>query len=160
MGWARHLVQDVSLFRQGLSLLSEVGTHGLGEMVRTAEFLQRSVYEDGSFRVDGDGFAFRLLNPPMRVGAFHEVALAMDGRPIDPAESFVAEGTSPTLRPLATLSRERPLHLLPGQGARFRARCADLLPRQRHTVQLTLRNVAIPPRVWIRFTEELQGATG
>ncbi len=157
VAWLKHTHQDLSLFRQGLSILREVGPHGLGEMLRMAEFVERSIYEEGSFRTASDGsFSFRLLNPPLRMGAFHAAALALDTRPIDPAASFVEEDGSASPRPLSALSRTAPLNLRPGVPVRFLARAPALTRGSRHTVELTLRSVAIPPKVWVRFTDELR----
>lgn len=154
---ARTISRDLSLFRQGLSLLHEVGPHGLGEMVRMAEFLERSIYQEGSFRTTPEGFLFHLLNPPMRMGAFSWASLTLDGQPLASENCFVAEPSTSAPRSLSTLSRQAPLDLRPGQTTPFSARHVGLVPGRHHTVQLNLRNVAIPPTVWIRFTDELRG---
>lgn len=121
-----------------------------------AEFLERSIYQEGSLRATREGFSFRLLNPPMRMGAFHWATLSVDQRPLPPEDCSVSEPQGPSLRPFPSLSRQEPLHLRPGEGASFAARLPGLVPGHRHTVQLNLRNVAIPPMVWVRFTDELR----
>lgn len=156
MHLTRTFARDLSLFRQGLSLLREIGPHGLGEMVRVAEFLERAIYEEGSFRTTSDGFQFRLLNPPMRMGAFSSAQLSLDGRPLPVETSYVQEEGAPARRALSELSRASPLHFRPGRPTLFQSRCPDLVAGSRHTLQLSLQSVAIPPRVWMRFTDELR----
>lgn len=152
----RQLRIDLSLFRQGIVIGSEFGAHALGSMVRVAEFLETSIYKRGSLRALGNGrFGFTLVNPPMRLGAFSWARLSWNGTALDPTLSTVGQPGQPH-RSFEVLNRSDPLVLGIGEPMNFEGPLADGRPGEKGTVTLELQNVAIPPKVWIRFTDELR----
>lgn len=151
---ARAARVDLRLVRGGISLGLEFGAHSLVGLVRVAEYLERSVYEPGSLRIVGDGIRFRLLNPPLRLGAFDRVRLLVGGAPVAPERAWVRARGEGDFRALSTVDADRPLQLLPGEPVEFR--CA-VDPRpvagEELRVRLELTCVAVPPLVWMEIRE-------
>lgn len=145
---------DLSLVGQGVALGWDYGVHSLVGLARVAELLLHSVYEPGSLREEGGRVTFTLRNPPLRMGAFSGVRILWDGSLVDPSATQIApDGVPP--RTLSELGRESPVTIPVGRRTRF------FLPAvkadgHRHRVRLELQSVAIPPRVWYEFSDELR----
>lgn len=149
-----HLRADLGLVREGLRLALEYGVGPLEEMVRVAELIESSVYDHGSLATDGRQVRFRLLNPPLRMGAFSRVALHWDGAVIAPANATIAPADGRPPRRFDEVSPERPTTIPTGR----RTEIAFQTDRQEsgvHRVRLELDSVAIPPMVWLEFTDRL-----
>lgn len=148
---------DLSLLRQAVDLERESGFASLEELARLGDFLEHAFYEHGSLRPVERGVEFRLLNPPLRMGAFRSARVAFDGRAVAPGDVFVeVEGASP--RALSEVDLARPLTIPSGRPSTFTLQL-DAPPRRlvHHAVRLELASVAIPPIVWIEFTDRLHG---
>ncbi len=149
-----HFRMDLAVVRQGLDVLFGFGLRPLEEMVTVAELLEHSVYEHGSLACDGPRATFVLLNPPLRMGAFHSATLLWDGAPVPSQGVRVRPGGSAETRAFSDLTRERPVTLPIGERTRFWVEGVPLDPGA-HRVRLELFSVAIPPRVWFEFTDRL-----
>lgn len=149
-----HLRVDLGLVRQGVHLAIDFGLQPVEELTRVAELLEHSVYELGSLRGDGREVRFVLRNPPLRTGAFGSVRLFWDGAP-QPTAGAWAAGPDGTRRPLDALRRESPLLLPVGRRTRFGFPFAGPVAGV-HRVRLELRSVAIPPTIWMEFSDRLQ----
>jgi hypothetical protein len=152
-----HFRMDLGVVGQGLHLLVDFGFRPLEEMARVAELLEHSIYARGSLRRVGGRASFTLLNPPLRMGAFDRVTVRCDGRLLPPETTTVDAGSRGAARALADVSRARPLDLPVGEPTRFEFD-ADALPPGPHRVRLELQSVAIPPLVWLEFTDHLMPA--
>ncbi len=147
---------DLSVLRQGVSLGSEFGWEALAEFTRIGEFLEKSIYREGSLRLDREGkISLVLDNPPLRVGAFLGAYLSLDGVELPPEDSWCVDERFGRLRPLSSLSRADPLILRPGESTTFSAKPPGPCGSGVHTVRLTLHSVAIPPPVWLEVTAPL-----
>jgi hypothetical protein len=147
---------DLELAKEGLVLGWHFGARSVAELVRIAVYIQSSVYERGSLRRRPDGYSFRLANPPLRLGAFGRAKLFQDGVAIAPEKASVRLGAEEHERPLASVSRERPLPLLPGVPAEFRVRTdPPPAPGRILSLRLELQNLAIPPLVWMEFRDRV-----
>ncbi len=150
----RHFLGDVSLLRQGISVIREYGLASTERLVRVAEFLERSVYAPRSLRAEGSGVGFTLLNPPLRVGAFSALRVRWDGGSVDGGRAFVRREGEDIERSFDDISRERPIAL--GAGRRLFFRLEGVERRTGiHRVRLELQNLAIPPLVWFEFADTL-----
>jgi hypothetical protein len=149
---------DLSLVRQGLVLGAEFGARALEEMARMGQFLEQAIYERGSLRLlpNRAGVTFHLRNPPMRVGAFSGATLSWNGNPVGSENVLVRNEGEELPRSFDSISEGNPLHLILGKGLRFEARVPAPEVGSRHTVRLELQNVAIPPRVWLQFHDEVR----
>ena len=149
-----HFRMDLKVVRQGLRIFWEYGFQPLEEMVRVAELLEHSVYEKGSLTLLDGHVEFVLLNPPLRMGAFSSIRASMDGTPVPTDRAGVMIEPARTPRKLSTLSRQDPLTLPVGARSRFWLEAAGVGPGD-HTIRLELQSVAIPPRVWLEFSDHL-----
>lgn len=145
---------DLGVVRQGLHLFLEFGLQPLEEMVRVAELLEHSVYEKGSLTRRGNRVSFVLLNPPLRMGAFHQIALTFDGVPVPPDRATVEPGPRWAPRPLAGISRSSPVTLPVGTRTRFTFE-SDTNPTGTHRIRLDLHSLAIPPCVWFELSDRM-----
>jgi hypothetical protein len=148
------------LAKEGLVVGWHFGSRSIAGLVRIAEYIERSVLLEGSFRRTATGFRFILLNPPLRLGAFVGAELVLDGTPLDGTEVTVRSEERPEPRTLASIAPAEPIHLLPGVPVEFSVRTSAPLDDAIHTVRLNLENAAIPPRVWFEFRERLTGSPG
>jgi hypothetical protein len=123
-------------------------------MVRVAELIESSVYDRGSLTTDGRQVRFRLLNPPLRMGAFSRITLVWDGGAIPPSDATITSvsGQSPTR--LDKISAERTVTIPIGRRTEI-AFATDRRESGAHRVRLELESVAIPPMVWLEFTDRL-----
>lgn len=152
----RSVQLDLELAREGLLLGWRFGARSVGELARIGVYIQRSVYERGSLLQRPDGFSFRLPNPPLRLGAFGSLRLALDGIPLAPEATWVRTEPAREPRPASTIDREHPLLLLPGVPLEIGAR-RDPPPSVGSTlsVRIVLGNIAIPPPVWMEFRDRV-----
>lgn len=153
-----HLRADLGLVRQGLRLALAFGVRPLEEMVRVAELIESSVYDHGSLNSDGRAVRFRLLNPPLRMGAFSRLALRWDGVLIPPSDATVASADGGPPRRFDGISLARPATIPIGR----RTEIAFVTERHEpgvHRVRLELESVAIPPMVWLEFADRLAAPT-
>lgn len=146
---------DLSLLRQGLEVAIGFGVTSLEGLVSTAELLETSVYERGSLTRTPDGVRFTLLNPPLRMGAFDTVSLRWNGAPWAPASVRVRSAGPDAWRRLDEVDPDHPLTLPVGVRSVFELRgVPDAVGEQR--VRLELHSVAIPPKVWFEFSDEVR----
>ena len=145
-----------SLVRQGIALEVGYGTHSLEALLWVAETVEEGVYARGSLRAIPGGIAFRLQNPPLRVGAFRELRVAVDGRSVETSAVRVRTADGSPWRPASAISRAEPLELAPGRPTELEV---DGVPaRGRRSVRIELTNVAIPPLVWLEFEDDVGGS--
>jgi hypothetical protein len=148
----------LSLVRQGIALEVGYGTHSLEALVSVAETIEEGVYARGSLRRTPTGLSFRLANPPLRVGAFGRLGVSVNGRAVDPAHVRCRFGEGGPWRDAGTVRVSEPLELAPGRPTEL-----DLdvdVPNERVTVRIELESVAIPPLVWVEFSDNLAGGAG
>jgi hypothetical protein len=92
------------------------------------------------------------------MGAFVQVELILDGRPVPGdrvalhSERIDPPRTADSVRPGA------PVELVPGDPVEFVVQTETDLPDGPHSVRLNLRNAAIPPLVWFEFHDRLSDA--
>lgn len=148
----RHFYGDLTLLRESISLLRDFGFKSTDQLLRIAEFLERNVYPEGSLHRTVDGVGFSLVNAPLRVGAFSAVRVMWDGTPVPMDRAFVRTEDHAVERSLGDIGPLRPLELRPGVRTDFRL--VGVSPdADRHTVRLEFQSVAIPPLVWLEFTD-------
>ena len=143
----------LSLVRQGIELEVGYGTRSIEALLWVAETIEEGVYARGSLLRTPNGVAFRLTNPPLRVGAFSALRVAVDGRPVPTSMVRVRPGEGYPWREVAAISKVSPLELVPGRPtdvAMEHVPTADRL-----TVRLELDSVSIPPLVWVEFTDHV-----
>jgi hypothetical protein len=138
----------LSLLRQGLTLGVDYGTHSLTALLAVAETVEDSVYEAGSLHRTADGIAFALDNPPLRVGAFAELQLLVDGVAVPAERIRFRPGEGRPWRSAATVTPGWPLEWGPGDRTEFDVRVPVPDPKARVCVRVELRTYAIPPLVW------------
>jgi hypothetical protein len=146
----------VSLVRQGLALEIGFGTHSVEALLWVAETVEEAVYAPGALVLADGVLSFRLTNPPLRVGAFSALRLAVDGRPAAPTQLRFRPGPGSPWRIAASLSRQAPLELVPGRATEFAVDGVGEIPSRRATLRLEFESVAIPPLVWVEFTDEVR----
>jgi hypothetical protein len=146
----------VSLLRQGLELEIGFGTRSVEALVWIAEAVEESVYAAGSLVRTATGLQFRLSNPPLRLGAFRELRLIVDGRPVAPERLRFRRSAGGAWRTAASLSEAEPLVLLPGEPTEIAADGVEPRIGGRAELRLELSSVAIPPRVWVEFSDEVR----
>ena len=152
-----HLRAALSLLRQGTAVGWDFGLRSVEELARVAELIQHSVYQAGSLERTDRGVAFVLLNPPLRMGAFSSATIHWDGALVPPTRATVAAGARAQPRPLESITREQPLIFPLGEPTRFDL-VFDQVASGHHAVRLELRSVAIPPLVWMEFTDSVHDA--
>jgi hypothetical protein len=150
----------LSLLRQGLSVGVEFGAHSLEALLWVAETVEQSVYERGSLTRTPEGLRFWLNNPPLRVGAFSSLRVAIDGTHVPAERARVRGGPGLPWRTLTEISGERPLELRPGERTEVAVEGVPSAGVRELTVRLELQSTAIPPLVWFEFTDALGGAGG
>ncbi len=154
----RRIGPILSLLRQGATVGIDFGAHSLETLVRVAETVEAGVYRAGSLARTADGVGFVLDNPPLRVGAFSSVAVALDGRSVAPESARLRAGALRPWRGFHEVSADSPLELRPGVPTEF-AVATEVVPSERRlTVRLELTSLAIPPLVWIEFTDVVRPA--
>ncbi len=117
--------------------------------------LEHGVYEPRSLQTTEDGIRFTLRNPPLRMGAFESIRVALDGIWADPARAWVHPGGTLAPIPFHQIDRARPVTLPIGARTQFLVQGLDASPR-RARVRMELKSVAIPPLVWFEFADELR----
>jgi hypothetical protein len=150
----------LSLVRQGIALEVGYGGRSLEALLWVAETVEEAVYAPGSLALRKGTLTFGLLNPPLRVGAFHRVRLAVEGRPVAPDQLRFRTGEGQPWRSAAEVSAEAPLRLAPGRPVAFAATGVGPLSVDRPTVRLELESVAIPPLVWLEFADAVRREDG
>ncbi len=149
----RHFSELLSVVRQGLTVGVEYGTHSLEALLWVAETVEEGVYESGSLRRTPDGISFALDNPPLRTGAFESLVVRVNGDAVPGEGVRLRAGPGAPWRTAASLSRERPLALGPGDRTEFALTGPFGDGPEPITVRLELRVPAIPPLVWFEFRE-------
>ena len=150
------LRSDLALLQQGLELGWKYGLGSLEELARTAWELEHGIYRVGSLLRTPAGVRFDLRNPPLRIGAFRSVAVGWDGRAVPPDRGWVATDRAPALRPLSSVGPDRPLELEVGEGSRFEIALSEDPGRGPHAVRIEWRSVAVPPLIWLEFTDSVR----
>ncbi|MGI0054542.1 MAG: hypothetical protein ACREB9_02085 [Thermoplasmata archaeon] len=150
----------LSLVRQGFSLEREFGARTIEELVSLAELVEESVYARGSLEGSTGGLNFRLLNPPLRTGAFASLRIVLDGIPIAEERIRVRSGDGAAWRTATEIDRDRPLEMRPGQPTEVRIDGARPSPGSEVHLRLELQSIAIPPLVWLEITDVVRGVAG
>ena len=113
------------------------------------------MYVDGSFGRTTGGLAFRLDNPPLRVGAFEQLRVLVDGTPIPGSSVRIRTAPETDWRTADSVNRSSPWHLGPGDRTEFEIAGTFPPGNPMLTVRIELRTEAIPPLVWFEFHERL-----
>lgn len=153
---SRHAGALFALLRQGLTLGVDYGTHSLEALLAVAETVEENVYAIDSFRRTGEGIEFALDNPPLRVGAFGAIRLAVDGTFVPPERVRWRAGEGREWRTADSVGPATPLWWAPGDRTEFAVLGTFGVDGRPSTVRLELRSTAIPPLVWFEFTETLE----
>jgi hypothetical protein len=146
----------VSLVRQGIALEVGFGTRSLEAFLWVAEAIEEGVVAADSLTVSNGTLAFELTNPPLRVGAFRSVRATVDGRAVPPERLRFRPGAGHAWRSAPSVSLEGPLEMVPGRSTEFAIDGAGVPAGTRTTVRLELESVAIPPLVWVEFSEDVR----
>ncbi len=136
----------------------EFGAQSLEALAWIAQTVENSVYVRDSLTRTPTGFRFSLANPPLRIGAFSELRLLVEGTAIPGDRVRFRLGPGQAWRTSAELSGDHPLELEGGSGLEFEADWAMAGVPETVTVRLELQSVAIPPLVWIEFREAMREA--
>jgi hypothetical protein len=142
----------LSLVRQGVTLGLDFGSHSLEAMLSVAETVENSVVEPDSLARSPGRLSFSLANPPLRTGAFSAIRVRVDGAAVPPDRVFLRTGAGAAWQPAAELSRAQPWRRGPGERTEFRVAVETATDRPL-TVRLEFDCIAIPPLVWIEFTD-------
>lgn len=126
--------------------------HSLEALLWIAETVEESVYARGSLRRVGNGLSFVLSNPPLRMGAFSAMRVRLNGGEVPPGSIRVRHGESPW-RTAASIDRNAPLELRPGEPTEVAIDGTSVEEGQPVSVRFELQSIAIPPLVWLEFTE-------
>jgi hypothetical protein len=153
----RRLGSLLSLVRQGVTLGLDFGAHSLETMVAIAETVEDSVYEAGSLVVRPGSIGFALANPPLRTGAFSAIRVLLNGAPVPGARTRLRPGAGSPWRTADSLSTSAPWALRPGDRTEFELDVNTVATDRPLTVRLEFECIAIPPLVWIEFTETPAG---
>jgi len=149
---------DLSLLRQGVSVAVGFGFRSLEGLVDVAQLVEQSVYEPRSLTRTPSGFGFTLLNPPLRMGAFSSVRLLWNGVAVDPQRAALCLPGSVPVR-LSSVGLTDPVTLPVGRRTRFTVE-AEEVARGRHQLRLELQSIAVPPRIWLEFSDEMRPPLG
>ncbi|MGI0071379.1 MAG: hypothetical protein ACRECT_04840 [Thermoplasmata archaeon] len=150
---SRHVGGVLALLRQGLTLGIEYGTHSLEALIGVAETVEEGVYEPRSLRRTPHGLAFALDNPLLRVGAFTQLAIRVDGAEVRGGQVRLRPGAGAPWRTADSVGPDRPWALAPGDRTEVEVDGAFGEGARPVTVRMELRTPAIPPLVWFEFTE-------
>ena len=151
---AARLRGDLSLVAQGIEVAAGFGVRSLEGLVSVAELLEHSVYEPASLHTVPGGVSFVLRNPPLRMGAFSALRLLWNGSPVPPGACTVLAPPEARPRRFSEIDRSAPITLPIGRRSRFFAGVVPGEGSQR--VRLELQSVAIPPKVWLEFSDEVR----
>jgi hypothetical protein len=143
----------LSLVRQGLSIGVHFGTQSVEALLWVAQTIEEGIYADGSFRRTAAGVAFAIDNPILRVGAFSELRVIVDGTPVPADRVRFRSGDGAPWRTAGSVAPEAPWELRPGDRSQFELEGVFGHENEPVTVRLELRTRAIPPLVWFEFTE-------
>lgn len=150
---SRHVGDVLSLVRQGFRLGVEFGTQSIEALLWVAETVEEGVYESHSLRRTEDGLEFALDNPPLRVGAFESLSVRVDGTVLDPARVRFRAAPGAPWRLGSSITPATPWCLAPGDRTEFRLEGEIGSSGEETTVRLELRTAAVPPLVWLEFTD-------
>jgi hypothetical protein len=134
-------------------LESEFGFRSLEALLWVAETVRNSVYVPNSLVRTSTGFTFALANPPLRIGAFSEIHLLVDGARVPPERVRFRVGPDAPWHTSTELGKDHPLELQSGSSSEFEADWPLEKRSEPLTVRLELRNVAVPPLVWLEIFE-------
>ncbi len=150
----RHRVEAlIRLLRQGLAVEGQFGVHPIEAMAWVALTVEESVYQPASFVRTPTGIAFTLANPPLRTGAFSAVRVGLGRRPPSAQGVRVRSPPNAPWREATTLTSADPIHLRPGDPVEFEVDGPPEGGGGPWTVRLEFQSVAIPPLVWLEFTD-------
>jgi hypothetical protein len=143
----------LSLLRQGLSIGVRFGSQSVEALLWVAQSIEEGIYVDGSLRRTPRGIAFDLDNPILRVGAFCELTVRVDGTILPGEQVRFRPRDGSEWRTANSVSNDRPWALGPGDRTRFELDGTFGHELDPITVRLELRTRAIPPLVWFEFEE-------
>ncbi|HTW39713.1 MAG TPA: hypothetical protein VMF04_02490 [Thermoplasmata archaeon] len=144
----------LSLLRQGLTIGVQFGTQSLEALLWVAQSIEEGIYADGSLRRTPDGIAFELDNPILRVGAFSDLSLRVNGTQVPGDRVRLRSGEGTEWRLGSSIRRDAPWELRPGDRSEFEVQGSFGHDTDPITVRIELRTPAIPPVVWFEFTEK------
>jgi hypothetical protein len=147
----------LALIREGLTVGLDFGVHSLETLVAVAEMVEESVYEPGSLRRTPEGMELALDNPPLRVGAFAQVRVLVDGVAIPAERVHLRPGPGAAWRSAATVTPGWTYDLAPGDRTELRIVGAAPVARGPVRVRVELRTFAIPPLVWCEVRDTPTG---
>ena len=143
----------LSLVRQTLSVGREFGLHSLEAMLWVAQSIEASVYVTGSLARSDSGLSFVLANPPLRMGAFSSFRIWVNRVEVSPTDLRFRSGEASPWRTAAEVGPAAPLEMRPGEPTEVALDRVSATGDGSVTVRLELRSVAIPPLVWMEFTD-------
>lgn len=145
----------VSLLRQGIALEVGFGSRSLEAFLWVAEAIEEGVVAPESLSESNGTLAFELTNPPLRVGAFRSVRATVDGRAVSSEQLRFRPGPGHPWRLARSVSLEGPLEMAPGRTIEFAIDGSGARAGAKTTVRLEFESVAIPPLVWVEFSEHV-----
>jgi hypothetical protein len=149
----RDVASLISLLRQGLTLGVQFGTQSVEALLWVAQTIEEGVYVAHSLTRSSTGITFALDNPPLRVGAFTALTVLVEGAPVPGDRVRLRRGEGSPWRTAASIGPSVPFDLAPGDPTEFDLVGTFGRPGAKLTVRLELHNPAVPPRVWLEFTE-------
>ena len=147
---------DLALLGEGVALGWRFGLGSLEQLARTAWELEHGVYRRGSLVRTPAGVAFGLLNPPLRIGAFRGLSARWDDAPVSADRLSVSTDRRPLPRSAESVTAGDPLELGVGEASRYEIRLPDDPGATSHRVRLEWQSVAVPPLVWLEFTDTVR----
>jgi hypothetical protein len=148
----------VRLAGEVVRLESEFGARSIESLLWIATTVEASVYVPRSLTRTPTGLAWAIANPPLRVGAFSEVRILIDGAPVPKDRVRLRTGPARPWRSSSELSEDRPLELQGGVGVEFEADGSVIDARGPRVVRMEFQSVAIPPLVWLEIRDRLREA--
>jgi hypothetical protein len=148
-----HPRELLTVLRQGLTIGVQFGTQSVEALLWVAQSIEEGVYEANSLRRTSDGIAFALDNPCLRVGAFGQLRVRVDGVEVPGENIRFRRGPGSAWRLAGSVRPDATWDLAPGDRTEF-----DLIGSFGRgagpiTVRLELTTEAIPPVVWFEFSE-------
>lgn len=147
----------LSLLRQGLTIGVQFGTQSVEALLWVAQTIEEGIYADGSLRRTSGGIAFALDNPILRVGAFSDLRILVEGMSVPPDRVRFRPGEGTEWRLASTVTSEAPWELRPGDRTHFEVDGSFGQGTDPITVRLELVTPSIPPLVWFEFNEKPTG---
>ncbi len=131
----------------------QFGTHSIEALLWVAQTVEEGIYEPDSLHRTADGIAFALDNPCLRVGAFTELRVLVDGTVVPGDGVRLRRGAGGTWRTASSVTPETTWDLAPGDRSEFEILGTFGQGNNSITVRLEMTTRSIPPLVWFEFNE-------